>query len=42
VSGGPRKCVDCHRNLVHVDRQVYGYKQYRPPYRATGLRLNGS
>ena len=33
------KCVDCHRNLVHVDRTYYAYKQLQPPYRATGLSL---
>lgn len=35
--GYEKKCTDCHRNLVHVDRAQYAYKQYAPPYRATGL-----
>lgn len=35
--GYEKKCTDCHRNLVHVDRDRYEYKQYEPPYRATGL-----
>lgn len=37
--GNERKCVDCHKNLVHVDRAHYQFKQYAPPYRATGLDL---
>lgn len=37
LPGYERSCVDCHKNLVHVDRAYYAYKQYRPPYRATGL-----
>ena len=35
--GMEKQCTDCHRNLVHVDRAQYHYKQYAPPYRATGL-----
>ena len=35
--GYEKECTDCHRNLVHVDRAQYQYKQYAPPYRATGL-----
>lgn len=35
--GYERKCVDCHRDLVHVDRTAHAYRQYRPPYRASGL-----
>jgi len=35
--GNERKCTDCHRDLVHVDRSAYSYKQFNPPYRATGL-----
>ena len=36
-SGYEKLCVDCHRNLVHVDRPAYKYKQYSAPYRATGI-----
>jgi cytochrome c-type protein NapC/trimethylamine-N-oxide reductase cytochrome c-type subunit TorC len=36
-SGRTRKCVDCHRDLVHVDRPQYRYKQFAAPYRASGL-----
>ncbi len=35
--GYEKMCVDCHRNLVHVDRPNYKYKQYSAPYRATGI-----
>lgn len=35
--GLEKKCVDCHRDLVHNSAQVYQYKQYRPPYRGPGL-----
>ncbi|MES9996659.1 NapC/NirT family cytochrome c [Desulfovibrio aminophilus] len=41
AEGESRKCTDCHRNLVHVDRAIYAYKQYAPPYRATGLTTLG-
>jgi nitrate/TMAO reductase-like tetraheme cytochrome c subunit len=34
--GYEKKCVDCHRNLVHNARPVYEYKQYRPAYRGLG------
>ncbi|MDD4732048.1 MAG: NapC/NirT family cytochrome c [Desulfovibrio sp.] len=37
MPGYEKKCTDCHRNLVHVDRAFYGYKQKLPPYRATGM-----
>jgi len=33
--GYERKCVDCHRDLVHNPSDVYRYKQFQPPY--TGL-----
>jgi len=42
AEGENRRCTDCHRNLVHVDRAVYEYKQYAPPYRATGLTTLGT
>ncbi|NBB75752.1 MAG: cytochrome C [Bacteroidetes bacterium] len=32
-----RKCVDCHTQLVHVDRAIYAHKQSRGPYRAPGI-----
>ncbi len=37
MPGMEKKCVDCHRNLVHNPAQVYQYRQYRPPYKGTGL-----
>ncbi|MGB5158559.1 cytochrome c3 family protein [Desulfobacterium sp. N47] len=35
--GYEKKCVDCHKNLVHNKRQVYDYKQYKEPYKGSGL-----
>ncbi|MBU3947411.1 MAG: NapC/NirT family cytochrome c [Proteobacteria bacterium] len=35
--GYEKKCVDCHKNLVHNKRQVYDYKQYKAPYKGSGL-----
>jgi cytochrome c nitrite reductase small subunit len=35
--GYEKKCVDCHRNLVHTRSAVYRYKQYEESYRSTGL-----
>ncbi|MFP4035861.1 MAG: cytochrome c3 family protein [Desulfovermiculus sp.] len=35
-----RKCVDCHHQLVHVDRSYYNYKEFRGPYRAPGIVFN--
>lgn len=32
-----KRCVDCHRNLVHNDRPVYEYKQYQALYRSSGI-----
>jgi cytochrome c nitrite reductase small subunit len=34
--GYEKRCVDCHRNLVHNHREVYDYKQYKMPYRGLG------
>ena len=34
--GYEKKCVDCHRNLVHNDRPLYRYKQYQHAYRGLG------
>ena len=35
--GYEKKCVDCHRNLVHNKAEYYRYKQYEVPYRGLGL-----
>ncbi|MFP3928603.1 MAG: cytochrome c3 family protein [Desulfobacteraceae bacterium] len=35
--GYEKKCVDCHRDLVHVDKHIYTYGQDRPPRRGLGL-----
>jgi len=35
--GYDKKCVDCHRNLVHNKSEFYRYKQYQPPYRGLGI-----
>jgi cytochrome c-type protein NapC/trimethylamine-N-oxide reductase cytochrome c-type subunit TorC len=35
--GYEKKCVDCHRNLVHNPKQAYAYKQYQDSYRGVGL-----
>jgi cytochrome c-type protein NapC/trimethylamine-N-oxide reductase cytochrome c-type subunit TorC len=35
--GYEKSCVDCHKNLVHNQRQMFQYKQYRSPYRGLGL-----
>jgi len=37
-NGEEYRCTDCHRELVHNDRQFYEYKQLNAPYRANGLR----
>lgn len=39
LPGMEKKCVDCHRDLVHNASDTYRYKQYRPPYRATGMEF---
>jgi len=39
LPGLEKKCVDCHRDLVHNKSDIYRYKQYRPPYRATGMQF---
>lgn len=36
-SGYEKKCVDCHRNLVHNKREYYRYKQYQTPYKGFGI-----
>jgi cytochrome c-type protein NapC/trimethylamine-N-oxide reductase cytochrome c-type subunit TorC len=35
--GYEKKCVDCHRNLVHVDSEIYRYKEKQAPYRGLGI-----
>ena len=35
--GYEKKCVDCHRNLVHNASPLYRYKQYQDSYRGLGL-----
>lgn len=35
--GYEKRCVDCHRDLVHNAREIYEYKQYRDHYRGVGL-----
>ncbi|MFH1349619.1 MAG: NapC/NirT family cytochrome c [Pseudomonadota bacterium] len=35
--GYEKRCVDCHKNLVHNAREIYQYKQYRDTYRGLGL-----
>jgi cytochrome c-type protein NapC/trimethylamine-N-oxide reductase cytochrome c-type subunit TorC len=34
--GYEKKCLDCHRNLVHRPTGFYRYKQLEPPYRGLG------
>ena len=34
--GYEKKCVDCHRDLVHTPSNVYRYKQYQTVYRGSG------
>ncbi len=34
--GYEKKCVDCHKNLVHNKSQLYRYKQYQDTYRGLG------
>lgn len=40
--GYEKKCTDCHRDLVHMDRAQYAYRENKAPYRAPGLALWGS
>jgi len=35
--GYEKRCVDCHRDLVHNETPLYRYKQYQEPYRGLGL-----
>ncbi|UCD80083.1 MAG: NapC/NirT family cytochrome c [Desulfobacterales bacterium] len=38
--GYEKKCVDCHYDLVHNDKTIVMYRQYRKlPYQAKGLRV---
>lgn len=36
-AGYEKRCVDCHKNLVHTARPYYHYKQYEDTYRGLGL-----
>lgn len=33
--GYEKRCVDCHKNLVHNARSIYQFKQYRETYRVS-------
>jgi nitrate/TMAO reductase-like tetraheme cytochrome c subunit len=35
--GYEKRCVDCHKNLVHNARPTYDYKQYKETYQGLGL-----
>jgi cytochrome c-type protein NapC/trimethylamine-N-oxide reductase cytochrome c-type subunit TorC len=35
--GYEKKCVDCHKNLVHNQKPIYEYKQYKTAYRGLGV-----
>jgi nitrate/TMAO reductase-like tetraheme cytochrome c subunit len=35
--GYERKCIDCHRDLVHNATPLYRFMQYHAPYRGLGL-----
>ncbi|MEJ2657643.1 MAG: NapC/NirT family cytochrome c [Desulfobacterales bacterium] len=35
--GYEKRCVDCHKNLVHNKSALYRYKQYQDTYRGLGL-----
>lgn len=35
--GYEKKCVDCHRSLVHFKKPFYNYIQYGQPYRGLGI-----
>lgn len=35
--GYEKRCLDCHKNLVHNKRGFYQYKQFRDTYRGLGL-----
>ncbi|UCE54702.1 MAG: NapC/NirT family cytochrome c [Desulfobacterales bacterium] len=37
LTGYEKKFVFCHRNLVHIRRQLYEYKQYKDPYKGLGI-----
>lgn len=37
MPGYEKKCVDCHKDLVHNKAPLYRYKQYRESYRGLGL-----
>lgn len=35
--GYEKRCIDCHKNLVHNESGVYRYKQFQETYRGLGL-----
>jgi cytochrome c nitrite reductase small subunit len=35
-AGYEKRCVDCHKNLVHNKSALYRYKQYQDAYRGLG------
>jgi nitrate/TMAO reductase-like tetraheme cytochrome c subunit len=35
--GYEKRCVDCHKNLVHNAREIFEYKQFKAPYRGLGV-----
>jgi cytochrome c-type protein NapC/trimethylamine-N-oxide reductase cytochrome c-type subunit TorC len=35
--GYEKRCVDCHKDLVHTAREYYAYKQNENSYRGLGL-----
>lgn len=35
--GYEKRCVDCHRDLVHNRSDLYQYRNYQVPYRGLGL-----
>ncbi len=34
--GYEKRCLDCHKNLVHNEKSYFQYKQYRENYRGLG------
>ena len=39
-AGYEKKCIDCHYDLVHNDKEAVMYRQLRKaPYQAKGLRV---
>ena len=36
-AGYEKRCIDCHKDLVHNARPYYQFKQFKEPYRGLGL-----